>query len=108
MPSHENGNGYRLLRNMVITILTAVLLQIPAYIWYASGLNAEVKYLGSQVEELKVEFRKHTESQNVNEKSAAGDNREIKLKVDENSKAIDKLGAKVDHNTDKINQAIIK
>jgi len=58
-----DGNGYKLLRNLMITVLAAFLIQIPAYVYYAGRLMQRYESLEESVNELKLELKRHTQDQ---------------------------------------------
>ena len=57
MVTQINGNGYKLLRNLLVGVATAMVLNIPISIWWASEINTRVKNNTEVIQELKEETK---------------------------------------------------
>lgn len=54
MIEQKNSNGYKLIRNLLITIAAGLILNIPLSIWWASSINAHVENNTKVIEKLEI------------------------------------------------------
>jgi len=104
MTNNENGNGYKLIRNLLITVASGLILNIPVSIWWASSINADVNKNQEAIQELKKEIKdlRNTISSSMDDRYRGSDAKDdfkirdekiehLESRVRENEKKIAKL-----------------